>query len=219
VATFSYSGLLPQTKALISSAQLRNRYNDIKDHINTNNVSGVVFGSTSGAAQYQSFLLDATKLAGTWNHVLRADGAIQLTGVSSLADGDMLYFNGTNLVEVSVGTTGDTLKLSGTTPTWTTVTAIDSWSQKTTDFSAAANGKYKCTSGVSTITLPSPTGTTEFYIKPEIGNSFVTNNVALSGAMNVAGVAAASYTLDEEAIYYFTSDGTDYDVAAMPIER
>ena len=219
MATFDFGGLLPQTKALISSAQLRNRFNDIKDHINTNNVSGVVFGSTASAAQWQGFLLDATKLAGTWSHLLRADGAIQLTGVSSLADGDMLYFNGTNLVEVSVGSSGDTLKLSGTTPTWTTVAATDAWTNKTVGFTAANNGRYTCNAGIA-IALPAPSDNLEFWFRPKIGQDLTSSAITITqnASENIAG-AAETFTADVNGVYHIFSDGTDWDVSVYAIAR
>jgi hypothetical protein len=223
LATFDFSGTLPQTKALISSAQLRNRYNDLKTHINTNNVSGVVFGTTASAAQYQAFLLDATKLAGTWTHVVRTDAAMEFTGAGSLAHGDILFVNSSGQVtRLAAGTSGRKLQTNGAgaDPTWVSVATTNAWSQKTTNFSTTAGGRFKCTSGVTSIALHTPAdGEAEFYIKPEIGNDLAANTIALTGAMNVAGAAAANYTLDQNAIYHFTSDGTDYDVSAYQIER
>ena len=127
MATFDFTGLLPQTKALISSSQLRNRFNDLKTHINTNNVSGVVFGSTSSAAQYQAFLLDATKLAGTWTDILRSDAAIEFTGAGSLAQGDVLYVNASGqLTRLGAGTSGQYLQTqgAGANPQWITVATL-----------------------------------------------------------------------------------------------
>jgi hypothetical protein len=178
------------------------------------------FPVTTSAAQYEALLLDAAKTGYTFTPVLRSDAAISITGVGSLAAGDMFYFDGSDIVRISVGSSGQTLKLSGTVPTWTTVAAVDAWSQKTTNFTTGAGGRYKCTSGVTSIALHTPAdGEAEFYIKSEIGNDFSANNVAFTGAMNIAGAAATSYVLDQDAIYHFTSDGTDYDVAAYQIER
>lgn len=74
--TFSYSGATPQFKADITSAQLRNRFTDISTEFNTLNPSTVRFPDTSSASQYQAFLLDATKLAFTTNHILRSNVAL-----------------------------------------------------------------------------------------------------------------------------------------------
>lgn len=75
MATFDFTGSLPQTKALISSSQLRNRFNDLKTHINTLNPQGWTFPDTT-ATQHQALLFN-TGLAWTLSHVLRSDVALQ----------------------------------------------------------------------------------------------------------------------------------------------
>jgi len=177
------------------------------------------FPVTSGAAQHQAMLLGSGLTSFVFTHVLRSDAVISLTGVASLTAGDMLYFDGTNLVEISVGTSGQTLKLSGTTPTWTTTGALDDWVNKTTNFTSADGGRYQCSSGVTSIALHSPAAGDEFYIKASIGNSFITTSVAFTGTPQIAGAASTAYTLNEDVIYHFVSNGTDYDVSGEVIER
>ena len=221
MTAFSYTTALPAYKSLIASAQLRNLLNEVKTYLLAVNALGLTMPtSVASAAEFDALLLNSGKTGFDFAKIARADAAINISGVASLAAGDMLYFNGTNLIELSVGSSGQTLKLSGTTPTWTSVSALDSWTQKTGNFTTSAGGKFKCTSGVTSIALHAPAdGTAEFYIKPEIGNSFATSPVAFTGSPNIAGAASTSYQLDEDGLYHFTTDGTDYDVAAYPIER
>lgn len=155
----------------------------------------------------------------SWGHVIRGDALLAVTGVSSLAAGDMLYFNGTNLVEVSVGTSGQTLKLAATVPTWTTTGTVDAWQNKTGNFTTANGARYQCTSGVTSIALHSPAAGDEFFIKPAIGTSFVTNPISFTGASLVAGGASTAYTANENVIYRFVSNGTDYDVSGEVLAR
>lgn len=51
MATFSFTGLLPQFKALISSAQLRNRFNDLKTYLDTTfNPAGLTLPNANGSS-------------------------------------------------------------------------------------------------------------------------------------------------------------------------
>ncbi len=40
--------------------------------------------------------------------------------IASQATGDLIYFDGSNWVRLAIGTTGQTLKVAGGIPTWTT---------------------------------------------------------------------------------------------------
>jgi len=138
-----------------------------------------------------------------------ASGAVVMIGATSGVDGVA------GLVPIPVA--GKNLSYLRGDATW-----VDpfSWTQKTSNFTTAASGKYKCTSGVTGITLHAPaSGAEEFVIKPEIGNSFQTNPITLTGAMNVGGVAAASFPLNQNVVYRFTTNGTDYDVSAEQLAR
>lgn len=120
MATFDFSGTLPQFKALIASAQLRNRYNDIKTHLNTFNPGGYTL--PSGGSQYQALLLGAAS-AFTFNHVLRSNVALShddgngSAGEVLQSDGDgttsWLAFTG-----VTDGDKGD-ITVSSTGTVWT----------------------------------------------------------------------------------------------------
>lgn len=76
MATFDFSGTLPQFKALIASGQLRNRYNDLKTHINTFNPAGFVLPSAASAAQYKALLMDSGLVNFSFSHVWRSNVAI-----------------------------------------------------------------------------------------------------------------------------------------------
>lgn len=220
MTAFSYSTALPAYKSLIASAQLRNLFNEIKTYLLVVNALGLTLPtSVASAAQYDALLLNSGKTGFDFAKILRTDASISLTGVSSLVAGDMLYFNGTNLVEISVGSSGQTLKLNSTTPTWTSVAAPNAWENKTSNFTSANGGRYQCSSGVTSIALHTPASGDEFWIKPQIGNSFETVSVAFTGAALIAGAASTAYSANENVIYHFVSNGTDYDVSAEVIER
>jgi hypothetical protein len=207
---------LPATGQQRSAEQLTARFNDLLDHINE------IF-DLSLAANYNKFLKFDVNGEVAVSDSIATDNGISLTGTDSTNHGDILYVdtNGT-LVFLAPGASGQKLQTNGVNgnPSWVTLAATNAWEQKTTNFTTGDGGRYKVTSGVNTITLHAPgNGSVEFYIKPEVGNDLAANQITLNGAMQVAGGAATSYTLDQAAVYHFTTDGTDYDVSAAQIER
>lgn len=120
MAIFDYTTALPQFKSPITSQRLRTLYSDIKTHFNTFNPQGWTFPNTP-ASQYQT-LLFGTGSAFTLGHVFRSDGAVSFTGAGSLVQGDILYYNGTNLTRLGPGTAGQLLQTNGTgaNPSWQT---------------------------------------------------------------------------------------------------
>jgi len=120
MAIFDYTTALPQFKSPITSQRLRTLYSDIKTHFNTFNPQGWTFPNTP-ASQYQT-LLFGTGSAFTLGHVFRSDGAVSFTGTGSLVQGDILYYNGTNLTRLGPGTAGQLLQTNGTgaNPSWQT---------------------------------------------------------------------------------------------------
>ena len=219
MTAFDFTGSLPQYKGLVSSAQLRNRYNDIKTHLLAVNALGLTLPtSVASAAQYDTLLLNSGKTGFDFAKVFRSDTAVSLV-TTGLAAGDLIYYNGTNFVRVAVGSSGTTLKLSGTTPTWTSVATLDAWTNKTTNFTTANGGRYQCSSGVTSIALHSPAASDEFWIKPSIGNNLEINSIAFTGSSLVAGAASTAYSANENIIYHFVSNGTDYDVSAEVMDR
>jgi len=71
MATFDFTGTLPQFKALIASAQLRNRYNDLKTHLNTFNPAGLTLPAADGTAN-QALVTDGD-LTSSWSNVIRSN--------------------------------------------------------------------------------------------------------------------------------------------------
>lgn len=120
MAIFDYTTALPQFKSPITSQRLRTLYSDIKTHFNTFNPQGWTFPNTP-ASQYQT-LLFGTGSAFTLGHVFRSDGAVSFTGAGSLVQGDILYYNGTNLTRLGPGTAGQLLQTNGAgaNPSWQT---------------------------------------------------------------------------------------------------
>ena len=120
MAIFDYTTALPQFKSPITSQRLRTLYSDIKTHFNTFNPQGWTFPNTP-ASQYQT-LLFGTGSAFTLGHVFRSDGAVSFTGTGSLVQGDILYYNGTNLTRLGPGTAGQLLQTNGAgaNPSWQT---------------------------------------------------------------------------------------------------
>lgn len=97
--------------------------------------------------------------------------------------------------------------------------AITGFTAKTSNFTTAAGGKYRCSSGVTSVALHTPTGGDEFWIKPDISNSLGTNPIAFTGTPQIAGAASTAYSANENVIYHFVANGTNYDVSAEVIAR
>ena len=69
---FDFSGLLPQFKALISSAQLKNRFTDIKTYLATTfNPAGITLPSADGTAN-QALVADGDTTT-SWSNVIRSN--------------------------------------------------------------------------------------------------------------------------------------------------
>lgn len=227
---FNFLGSLPQFKGDVVSSQLRSRLTEIKDHINTNNPSGLTFPDTTSAFQYQAFLLDAAKTGFTANHVLRsnvplnhnAGNGTQYQALISNGDGST---NWQHQVRSNVplnhdagnGSAGQVLISDGDgTTSWVSITTSLAPSVQTTNFTTAANAQFLVSTGVSTITLHAPVAIGEqFILMPRLGTrSFATSTPTLSGAMQVNGAAIQAGYLNEDVRYNFISlDGTNWWVS------
>jgi hypothetical protein len=230
VATFNYSGNLPQFKADIVSSQLRLRFSDIKTFLNVLNPSGLVFPDITSAAQYQAFLLNAGKTGFTTNHVLRSNVALENddgAGNASeawLSDGDgtgtwspVFRSNADFVFDGAVPSAGQLLRFDGDgTVSAVSISALTAPEVKTSNFTTAANGQFIVSTGVTTVTLHSPAGVGEqFFIMPNIGTvNFETAGVLMAGAMQVNGATLDTGYLNENVRYNFISfDGTNWWVS------
>lgn len=116
MATFDWSGSLPQTKGKIQSAQLRSRFGDLKTHINTMNPAGVVLPSTftAGGALYGDGTTFAVTSAGTSGQLLQSNGASAPSWVNAFSQGSLagLLISGRLTLEsgVPISTSNQTAK-------------------------------------------------------------------------------------------------------------
>jgi len=166
--------------------------------------SNVPLNHTGGNGTANQFLMGDGSGGTTWNHAVRSDASVSLTGANSLAQGDILYFNGTVLTRLGAGTAGQLLVTNGTgaNPNWVTLSADSAWSAQTSNFNAADNGRYILNnSGILTITLSaSPTVGQQFYFVNGSGD-FAVNNITLNrNGSNIEG-AAANQTISKNGLY------------------
>ena len=183
MAIFDYTTALPQFKSPISSQRLRTLYSDIKTHFNTFNPQGWTLPNTP-ASQYQT-LLFGTGSAFTLGHVFRSDGAVSFTGTSGLVQGDILYYNGTNLTRLGPGTAGQLLQTNGTgaNPSWQTAIPLTDGDKG--DITVSASGlTWTIDPGVVT--------------QSKMGFTVVTRNTTANAAVNeyiLADTSSAAWTL------------------------
>lgn len=145
---------------------------------------------------------------------------------SNLANGDLLYFNGTTLVKLAAGTAGQYLQANGAAaPTWVSLSIPAGYTKKTTNFNPADGGRYACdTSGGAfncTINFASTSVDDEFIIAPTDNASFETNAVTVvRNASEQIGGAAASFVCNINAEYHFRGNTTgNWDVDIRPLLR
>lgn len=76
MATFDWTGSLPQTKSKIVSSQLRSRYGDVKTYLNTFNPGGAVLPDISGGTQYEALLVNSGLNGFDLTNVIRSNVAL-----------------------------------------------------------------------------------------------------------------------------------------------
>lgn len=103
--------------------------------------------------------------------------------------------------------------------TWTDPRTYTPWTTRAVNFTAVNKGQYSINTGLN-VQLPSPTATITIVVKPAIGQDFSTTPSTLvrAGSEKIAN-DAASFTMDVNAEYRITSNGTDWDVAIAEIGR
>jgi hypothetical protein len=212
LATFSFTTTPPQEKAEIISQQFRTIFNDIYTYLNTFNPDGLVFPAKAGNGG-RVVRLNAGATAWEYARAAMVDG-------SSFVAGDILVHTGTEFTKLAKGTEGQLVGItSGNLAYRTVASGLIDWSVRTSNFSATDKGQYSINTGLN-VQLPSPTATINFRVKPAIGQDFTATPSTLvrAGSEQIAG-DAASFTMDVNAIYEITSNGTNWDVAIMPIGR
>ena len=114
------------------------------------------------------------------------------------------------------GTSSTYLRGDGT---WQDPRTFTPWETKTSNFTATDKAQYSINTGLN-VQLPSPTATITIVVKPAIGQDFTVTPSTLvrAGSEKIAN-DAASYTMNVNAEYKITSNGTDYDVSVTPIGR
>jgi len=210
--TLSYSTILPQFKKLIKSAQLRTLFNDIKNRFDSLNPDNLNFPLKAGNGG-RVVRLNAGATAWEYARAAMVDG-------SSFVAGDILVHTGTEFTKLAKGSEGQLVGItSGNLAYRTVATGLTDWEIKTSNFTATDKGQYSINTGLN-VQLPSPTATINFRVKPAIGQDFTATPSTLvrAGSEQIAG-DAASFTMDVNAIYEITSNGTNWDVSIAPIGR
>lgn len=114
------------------------------------------------------------------------------------------------------GTSSTYLRGDGT---WQDPRTFTPWETKTSNFTATDKGQYSINTGLN-VQLPSPTATITIVVKPAIGQDFTATPSTLvrAGSEKIAN-DAASYTMNINAEYKITSNGTDWEVSLSSIGR
>jgi hypothetical protein len=139
---------------------------------------------------------------------------------SSFVAGDILVHTGTEFTKLAKGSEGQLVGItSGNVAYRTVASGLTDWETKTSNFSATDKGQYSINTGLN-VQLPPPTATITIVVKPAIGQDFTVTPSTLvrAGSEKIAN-DAASFTMDVNAEYRITSNGTDYDVSIAPIGR
>ena len=139
---------------------------------------------------------------------------------SSFVAGDILVHNGTEFTKLAKGSEGQLVGItSGNVAYRTVASGLTDWEVKTANFTATDKAQYSINTGLN-VQLPSPTATITIVVKPAIGQDFTVTPSTLvrAGSEKIAN-DAANYTMDVNAEYKITSNGTDWDVSIASIGR
>ena len=187
------------------------------------------FGAVSSGVANKFLKLNGAYDEVEYSHGVASDGVVSFSGVSSLAQGDILYFNGTNITRLGAGAVGQVLQTNGAgaNPSWisasgaATVSEIAPVNGSTTDL--ANNVRYVVDASAGSITLRLPATvadvTTAISIMCDGSNSFEDNNFTLSGngnniiVKNADGsyeAPATSIDINTNADFNITKSGSNY---------
>ena len=129
------------------------------------------------------------------------------------------YVQGVAFVAGNVPTGGTSSTFLRGDGTWQDPRTFTPWETRTVNFTAVDKAQYSINTGLN-VQLPSPTATITIVVKPAIGQDFTATPSTLvrAGSEKIAN-DAASYTMNVNAEYKITSNGTDWDVSVTPIGR
>ena len=139
---------------------------------------------------------------------------------SSFVAGDILVHNGTEFTKLAKGSEGQLVGITSGNVAYRTVAGgLTNWEVKTANFTATDKAQYSINTGLN-VQLPPPTATITIVVKPAIGQDFTVTPSTLvrAGSEKIAN-DAASYTMNINAEYKITSNGTDWEVSLSSIGR
>ena len=187
------------------------------------------FDSVTGSDGDKFLKLKSDRSAVEYVNGVSADGVVNFSDVSNLAQGDILYYNGTNITRLGVGSTGQFLQTNGVSanPSWASVTGAATVSEiapangSTTDLSNNVRYVVDASAGSITLRLPATVAdvTTAISVMCDGVNSFADNNFTLSGngnniiVKNADGsyeAAATSIDINTNADFNITKSGSNY---------
>lgn len=125
-----------------------------------------------------------------------ANNAVTGTKIAlgSDAQGDIMYYNGTDYVRLAKGTAEQTLQMNGgaTAPNWVTLVSGASWAIKTSAYTAVnGDGCLVNTGSAVTITLPASPSLGDFVRVIDFTGQAATNNITVArNGQNIQGVAS-----------------------------
>ena len=129
------------------------------------------------------------------------------------------FVNGVAFTAGNVPSGGTALRWLEGNGTWSDPRTFTPWETRTANFTATDKAQYSINTGLN-VQLPSPTATITIVVKPAIGQDFTVTPSTLvrAGSEKIAN-DAASYTMDVNAEYKITSNGTNWEVSLSSIGR
>ena len=129
-----------------------------------------------------------------------ADNAVTGAKIAlgSDAQGDIMYYNGTDYVRLAKGTAEQTLQMNGgaTAPSWVTAVSGAAWAIKTSAYTAVnGDGVMVDTSSAVTVTLPASASLGDFVRVVDITGSAATNNITVARNGHKIQGAASNLTI------------------------
>jgi hypothetical protein len=210
--SFSFIKPLPLNNNQRNAKEIADAITELRDGLTTFNPDDLVLPSKVDGAN-KALSLNAGETALVFNAVARVDA-------SSFVNQDIAVHNGSLFTRLGKGTEGQLLGVtSGNLAYRTVATGLTDWEINISNFTATDKGQYSINTGLN-VQLPPPTATITIVVKPAIGQDFTATPSTLvrAGSEQIAG-DAASYTMNINAEYKITSNGTDYDVSVTPIGR